>query len=88
MLIVMTFSLHYQLRRVSERHEPYFRAGSLCGHKTVASRFFIDFGREKACILHVAQRPLTKGVLYAPGDTDVTGDSEKSRAWSIGGSPS
>jgi hypothetical protein len=22
----------------------------------------------------VAQRPLTKGVLFAPGDTDVTGD--------------
>jgi len=38
------------------------------------SRFFIDFGRDKACNLHVAQRPLTKGVLFAPSDMDVTGE--------------
>src|SRR6516165_9257361 len=43
------------------------------------SGFLIDFGLDKACNLHVAQRPLTKGVLFAPGDSDVTGDSEKSR---------
>ena len=35
--------------------------------------FFIDFGRDKACNLHVAQRPLTEGIP-PPGDTDVTGD--------------
>jgi hypothetical protein len=45
-----------------------FSAGPLCGHKTVGAArriFFIDFGRDKACNLHVAQRPLTKGVLFA-----------------------
>jgi hypothetical protein len=26
----------------------------------------IDFARDKACNWHVAQRPLTKGVLFAP----------------------
>src|SRR6516164_2751152 len=51
----------------------------------------IDFGRDKACNLHVAQRPLTKGVLFAPkgvlfapSDIDVTGNVRKSRG-SIGG---
>ena len=48
------------------------------------SHFFIDFERDKACNLHVVQRPLTKGVLFASSDTDVTGDSEKSRSGSSG----
>jgi len=36
--------------------------------------FYVDSEGNKACNLHVAQRPLTKGVLFAPGDMDVTGD--------------
>jgi ketosteroid isomerase-like protein len=36
--------------------------------------FYIDSEQNKACNLHVAQRPLTKGVLFAPGNMDVTGD--------------
>jgi hypothetical protein len=32
----------------------------------LALHFFIDFERDKACNLHVAQTPLTKGVLFAP----------------------
>ena len=42
--------------------------------------FYIDSEQNKACNLHVAQRPLTKGVLFAPGDTDVTWRREKFRA--------
>jgi hypothetical protein len=34
--------------------------------------FYIDSERNKACNLHVAHRPLTKGVFFAPGNTDVT----------------
>src|SRR5262249_28562626 len=45
-----------------------------------ALHFFIDFGRDKACNLHVVQRPLTKGVLFAPSDTGVTGDVRKFRS--------
>ena len=57
-----------------------FSAESACrgqGTKTKAKpmqRFFIDIESGKACDLHVAQRPLTKGVPLAPGDTAVTGD--------------
>ena len=36
--------------------------------------FYIDSEQDMACDLHVAQRPLTKGVLFTPGNTDVTGD--------------
>jgi hypothetical protein len=36
--------------------------------------FYIDSEQNKACNLPVAQRPLTKGVLFAPGNTDVTGE--------------
>ena len=41
---------------------------------------YIDSQQNMACNLHVAQGPLTKGVLFAPGNTDVNGDVEKSRA--------
>jgi hypothetical protein len=50
--------------------------------------FFIDFDRGQGFNVPVAQRPLTKGVPSAPGDTAVTDDSEKSRSRSIGDRPS
>jgi hypothetical protein len=46
--------------------------------------FYIDSEQNKACNFHVALRPLAKGVLFAPGSTDVTGESEKSRNRSVG----
>jgi hypothetical protein len=36
--------------------------------------FYIDSVQGIASNLHVAQRPLTKGIPPCPGDMDVTGD--------------
>jgi hypothetical protein len=44
------------------------------GRTCSTSHFFIDAELDKACNLRVAQRPSTKGVLFAPGDIDVTSD--------------
>jgi hypothetical protein len=48
------------------------------------SRFYVDPESDEACIRIIAQRPLIKGVLSAIGDTDVTGDSKKSRSRTTG----
>ena len=46
---------------------------------------YIDSVQGIQCNLHVAQRPLTKGVLFAPGDTDVTGDVRNPAQQAMGG---
>jgi hypothetical protein len=46
--------------------------------------FLIDTKWGKPSNELVAQQPLTKGVLSGPGDTAVSGDSEKSRSRSVG----
>ena len=39
----------------------------LCNERLIQRfTFYIDSEQNKACSLHVAQRPLTKGVLFAP----------------------
>src|SRR6516225_3559515 len=42
--------------------------------------FYIDAEQAKVCNLHGAQRPLIKRCSTASSDTDVTGDSKKSRS--------
>ena len=47
--------------------------------------YCIDANRQKMCNLHGAQRPLIKRCSTASSDTDVTGDSKKSRNRAMGG---
>ena len=46
----------------------------------VRSYFILTPNRQKVCNLHGAQRPLIKRCSMASSDTDVTGDSKKSRS--------
>src|SRR5215469_18111855 len=50
--------------------------------------FYIDAEQANVCNLHVAQGPLIKRRSTASGDTDVTGDSKKSRSRSWAASKS
>ena len=48
------------------------------------AHFVVDIEKGDASNCIVAQRPLIEGVLSSTGDTDVTGDSKKSRNRLIG----
>src|SRR5262245_1167354 len=65
-----------------EKSGDIFNGCRTLGRRSIrsTSHFFIDSEQDIACNLHIAQRPLTKGVLFAPSDTDVTGDVRKSRS--------
>ena len=62
------------------RKRPTIRPVIAEGCPRSTCRFYVDAESDKACNSHYRSETFDQGVLSAIGDTDVTGDSKKSRS--------